>query len=77
MKLGNNIRRFRFEKNEMTQQQLADSIGTSRMAVYSIESGRYVPSTILALKIAGVFDRPVEEIFFLKEEEKEGEGKTE
>jgi putative transcriptional regulator len=67
MKLGNTIRRLRFEKGEMTQQQLADLIGTSRMTVYSIESGKYVPSTVLALKIAGVFEKPVEAIFFLEE----------
>jgi putative transcriptional regulator len=52
----------------MTQQQLADLIGTSRMTVYSIETGRFVPSTLLALKIAKVFGKPVEEIFFILEE---------
>ncbi len=66
MKLGNNIRRLRFEKGEMTQQQLADLIGTSRMTVYSIETGKYVPSTVLALKLAEVFGKSVEEIFFLE-----------
>ena len=68
MKLRNNIRRLRFEKGEMTQQELADRIGASRMTVYSIESGKYVPSTLLALKISQVFGRPVEEIFFLEDE---------
>lgn len=67
MELTNNIRRLRFEKGEMTQQQLADLIGTSRMTVYSIESGKYVPSTVLALRIARVFKKPVEEIFSLEE----------
>jgi putative transcriptional regulator len=67
MRLRNNIRRLRFAQNEMTQQQLADLIRTSRMTVYSIESGRYVPSTVLALRIARVFGRPVEEVFFLEE----------
>ncbi len=76
MKLGNTIRRLRFEKGEMTQQQLADLIGTSRMTVYSIESGKYVPSTVLALKIAGVFEKPVEEIFFLDESGKGRGGKN-
>ena len=68
MGLGNNIRKLRFEKGEMTQQQLADRIGTSRMTVYSIETGKFVPSTLLALRIAGVFGKPVEEIFYLLEE---------
>lgn len=67
MKLYNNLRRLRFEKNEMTQQELADLIGTSRMTVYSIETGKYVPSTVLALSIAKVFGKPVEEIFHLAE----------
>jgi putative transcriptional regulator len=65
--LRNNIRRLRFDKGEMSQQQLADLIGTSRMTVYSIESGRYVPSTVLALKISRVFGKSVEEVFFLEE----------
>jgi putative transcriptional regulator len=68
MKLGNNIRRLRFEHGEMTQQQLADRIGTSRMTVYSIEIGRFIPSTLLAMKIAAVFRKTVEEVFFFVEE---------
>ena len=68
MGIGNHIRKLRFEQGEMTQQQLADLIGTSRMTVYSIETGRFVPSTLLALKIAKVFGKPVEEIFFILEE---------
>lgn len=66
LKLFNNVRRLRFENNEMTQQELADMIGVTRMTVYSIEKGRYVPSTVLALKIARVFNRPVEEIFYFE-----------
>ncbi len=68
MNLGNNIRKLRFEKGEMTQQQLADRIGTSRMTIYSIEMGKFIPSTLLALKIADVFGKSVEEIFFIVEE---------
>jgi len=68
MRLENNLRRLRFEKNEMTQQELADLIGVSRMTVYSIEKGKYVPSTVLALKISKVFGKPVEEIFYLDED---------
>ena len=75
MKLGNNIRKLRFEKGEMTQQQLADVIGTSRMTVYSIELGKFVPSTLLAMKIAGVFGKSVEEIFFIVEEDNDGRKK--
>jgi len=68
MRLENNLRRLRFEKNEMTQQELADLIGVSRMTIYSIEKGKYVPSTILALKISKIFGKPVEEIFYLDED---------
>ena len=68
MELKNNIRKLRFEKNEMSQQELADLIGVSRMTIYSIEKGKYVPSTVLALKISQVFGKPVEEIFSLVDE---------
>jgi putative transcriptional regulator len=68
MKLKNNIRTLRFLKNEMSQQELADQIGVSRMTIYSIEKGKYVPSTVLALKISMVFEKPVEEIFTLVKE---------
>ena len=68
MELKNNIRRYRFENNEMTQQELAEKIGVTRMTIYSIEKGKYVPSTVLALKIARVFKQPVENIFSLSDE---------
>ena len=74
MKLFNNLRQLRFEKNEMTQQQLADLIGTSRMTIYSIEKGKYIPSTVLALKLSQVFGKRVEEIFHLEENDHKTEG---
>ncbi|HRX41539.1 MAG TPA: helix-turn-helix transcriptional regulator [Clostridia bacterium] len=69
MKLSNKLRELRFKKNEMSQQELADLIGVSRMTIYSMEKGKYVPSTVLALKIARVFNVTVEEIFTLTEDE--------
>lgn len=69
MKLLNNVRRCRFDAGEMSQQELADRVGVTRMTIYSIEKGRYVPSAALALKIARVFGKPVEEIFSLPDEE--------
>lgn len=51
----------------MTQQQLAERIGVSRQTINAIESGKFVPSTLLALKIARTFRKPVEEIFRLEE----------
>ncbi len=53
-------------KLNMTQQDLAGAVKVSRQTINSIEAGRYVPSTILALKIAGVFKKTVNEIFELE-----------
>lgn len=64
--MKNKIRVARAERR-MTQQQLADQTGVSRQTINAIESGKFVPSTIVAMKIARVFERPVEEIFSLEE----------
>ena len=60
--MKNRIRVARAEVR-MTQQRLADEAGVSRQTINAIESGRFVPSTVLALKIARIFSRPVEELF--------------
>lgn len=52
---------------KISQQQLADAIGVSRQTIYAIESGKYIPSTVLSLKIARFFNKPVEEVFQLEE----------
>lgn len=64
--MENKIRVARAERR-MTQQQLADQTGVSRQTINAIESGKFVPSAIVAMKIARVFERPVEEIFSLEE----------
>ncbi len=64
--MKNNLRIQRAIKN-ITQAELADLIQVSRQTINTIESGKYVPSTVLALKIAKVFDKPVEVIFELEE----------
>lgn len=61
--LSNNIRKLRFNMNEMTQQELADKIGVSRQTIVAIEKGNYSPSLELAFKIAHVFNVPLEEVF--------------
>lgn len=53
----------------MTQQQLADAVGVSRQTINAIEAGKFIPSTLLALKIARHFGKSVEELFLLDENE--------
>jgi putative transcriptional regulator len=64
--MKNRVKEERARLN-LPQQELAERIGVSRQTIHSIESGRYVPSTVLALKIAKVFEKHVEEIFSLEE----------
>lgn len=52
--------------HNITQQDLAEKIGVSRQTINAIETNKYIPSTILALKIARLFDKKVEEIFELE-----------
>ena len=67
--MKNRIRVARAEIR-MTQQQLADATGVSRQTINAIESGKFVPSTVLALKMARTFGLYVEELFELEDEEK-------
>ncbi|MDH6314037.1 putative transcriptional regulator [Parabacteroides sp. PFB2-10] len=53
--------------NNLTQEELAKAIGVSRQTINAIEANKYVPSTLLALKIARICKKPVEEIFILEE----------
>lgn len=53
--------------NNITQAELAEKIQVSRQTINAIESNKYVPSTVLALKIAKLFDKKVEDIFVLEE----------
>lgn len=64
--MKNNIRVARAEVR-MTQQELAEAVDVSRQTINAIESGKFVPSTVLALKIARTFGKQVEEIFSLEE----------
>ena len=66
--MNNKIRVARAEMH-ITQQQLADAIGVSRQTINAVESGKFIPSTVLALKMARVFDKNVEEIFQLDSED--------
>jgi len=61
--ITNNIRRLRFNSNEMTQQELADLTGVTRQTIVAIENGKYYPTLELAFRIACVFEVPLEEVF--------------
>ncbi len=64
--MKNRLREERARLN-ISQAELAERTDVSRQTIHSIENGRYVPSTVLALKIARVFEKPLEAIFELEE----------
>lgn len=66
------LKRFRFERRGMTQQQLAERVGVTRQTIISIERGKYKPSIELALRLARVFGVPVEALFELESAQEEG-----
>ncbi|MCB5285404.1 MAG: helix-turn-helix transcriptional regulator [Candidatus Cloacimonetes bacterium] len=61
----NEIRRLRFESGEMTQEELAQKVGVTRQTIIALEAGKYLPSLLLAVKIARVFSKSVEEVFII------------
>ncbi len=61
--INNDIRKLRFNQDEMTQQQLADKVGVTRQTIAAIENGKYSPTLELAFRIAQVFSLPLEEVF--------------
>lgn len=65
--INNNVQSVRKERG-ITQEQLAEAVGVTRQTIISIEKGNYVPSVLLALKIAIFFNLPVEDIFSISRE---------
>jgi putative transcriptional regulator len=61
--LQNQVRRLRFEHDEMTQAELASRIGVTRQTVAAIEQNRYAPSLEAAFRIAHVFGVGIDEVF--------------
>lgn len=61
--INNNIRRLRFNANEMTQQDLAEKVGVTRQTIAAIENGKYSPTLELAFRIARIFNAPLEDVF--------------
>ncbi|AFS36111.1 helix-turn-helix transcriptional regulator [Alteromonas macleodii] len=63
--LDNHIHKLRLQ-HKISQQELADAIGVSRKTISTVETGRFTPSVVIALKIAEYFAIPVEQVFALK-----------
>lgn len=63
------LRRFRFDRGELSQQQVADMTGVSRQTIVAIERGDYSPSVKLALLLAEKLETTVEELFILEEKD--------
>jgi putative transcriptional regulator len=62
-KLQNRIRRLRFDNGEITQQTLAERVGVTRQTIIALEAGKYVPSLLLAFRLASAFGVRVEDVF--------------
>jgi putative transcriptional regulator len=74
-KVGNHIRRLRFEQGELTQEELARRVGITRQTVISLEAGRYAPSLELAFRIAQAFSVGIEKVFFWRDSSPQQEGR--
>jgi putative transcriptional regulator len=61
--IRNTIRRLRFDRGEMTQQELADKVGVTRQTINAIELGKYSPSLEVAFRIAVALAAPIEQVF--------------
>ena len=61
--ISNTIRKRRFERNEMTQQDLAERVGVTRQTINAIELGKYSPSLEVAFRIAAALGARLEEVF--------------
>jgi len=62
--LGNHLKEYR-ARYGFTQQQLAERVGVTRKTINTVENAVFIPSTVLALKLAQVLETPVENLFFL------------
>lgn len=61
--ISNQIRRLRFDADEMTQQALAEQVGVTRQTIIAIESGKYSPSLEVAFRVAEVFGVSLDQVF--------------
>lgn len=68
IRITNTIRRLRFERDEMTQQTLAERVGVTRQTIAAIEKSRYSPSLELAILIARALGKPLDEVFMVEDD---------
>jgi len=68
LNITNNIRRLRFENDEMTQKELAERVGVTRQTIIAIEKAKYAPSLELAILISRALGRTLEEVFVVDSE---------
>jgi putative transcriptional regulator len=68
MALHNKVRECRFFADEMTQQELAQRVGVTRQTIMAIEKGKYSPSLEVAFKIALVFSKNIDEVFWYSQD---------
>ena len=69
-KVRNNVRKLRFNHDEITQEQLAEKVGVTRQTIIAIEQGKYSPTLEMAFQIARVFSVKLEDVFQYSEAEK-------
>jgi putative transcriptional regulator len=69
--INNNVRTLRFFNDEMTQKELAKSVGVSRQTIVAIEKGQYSPTLDLCFKLALVFNKTIDEVFYIEPETNE------
>lgn len=76
MALRNTIRRLRFDCDEMTQQNLADTVGVTRQTINAIELGKYSPSLEIAFRIAAALGASLDQVFQYEPDPRNGRSRT-
>lgn len=66
LRITNTIRKLRFERDEMTQQALAEAVGVTRQTIAAIEKAKYAPSLELAILIARALQKPLGDVFMVE-----------
>lgn len=69
LNIGNSVRKHRFLKGEMTQKDLAQEVSVSRQTIVAIEKGQYSPSLELCFKLSIIFETPIDQLFFVEDED--------